>query len=153
MTPPVLPRWARTAGWAVGAALALIAAVALAHGIGLRWDPFDLAGRRLRAAEARADAAVSDAGARRLESEGRADQARRLDHLHQQALAVEQATAAAAAQARSAHDASTPLDSARAGRLLRHDGELCRLSPAVCDAAASEPAGSGDAAVPAGPSA
>jgi hypothetical protein len=128
----------------VGAVLALTAVVVFAHGLGLRWDPFGLSGRRLRTAEARADAAVSEARARQLESEGRAGQARRLDDLHQQALAIERATAEATAQARSAHDASTPLDPARADRLLSHDRELCRLSPAVCGAAPPDPAGGGD---------
>jgi hypothetical protein len=121
------------------------------HGLGLHWDPFDLAGRRLRAAEARAGIAVADAGARRLESEGLADQARRIEHHHQQAVAVERVTSAAAAQARSAHDASTPLDPARADRLLRHDRELCRLAPVVCDSATADPAAGRAPALRAGP--
>ena len=131
----------------------IVAATVLGHGLGLRWDPFDLSGRRLRAAEARAAIAVADAGARRLESERMADQARRLDHLHQQAVSVARVTAEAAAQARSAPDASTPLDPARAGRLLRHDRELCRLAPAVCGSAAADPAAGGDQAVRSGPAA
>ena len=139
------------AGWGLLTLALVLAVVALGHGLGLRWDPFGLAGRRLRTAEAQAAAAVSDALARGLESEGRTEQAGRLEHHHQQALAVERATAVAAAQARSAHDASIPLDPARADRLVRHDGELCRLAPAVCRSAPAEPAAGGGDALRAGP--
>jgi len=140
-------------GWTVLAVVVAIVAIAIGRGVGLRWDPFDLAGRRLRTAEARLGTAVADAAARRLEVEGTADQARRLDHSHQQAAAVARVTADAAARARSAPDETTPLDPARADRLLRHDRELCRLAPAVCDAPAADPATGGDQAVRAGPAA
>ena len=139
------------AGWSLLAVALVAAVVVLGHGLGLRWDPFDLAGRRLRTAEAHAAAAVSDAVARGLESEGRTEQDRRLEHHHQQALAVERATAVAAAQARSAHDASIPLDTARADRLVRHDRELCRLAPAVCGPATADLATGGDDALHPGP--
>jgi hypothetical protein len=146
-----LLRFPTPAGWIVlAAALAVLATVG---GLGLRWDPFDLSGRRLRAAETRAAIAVADAGARRLETEGMADQARRLEHLHQQTVAVARVTAAASAQARSAHDASTPLDPARADRLLLHDRELCRLSPAVCGPSPTDPAAGGGQTMLAGPAA
>jgi autotransporter translocation and assembly factor TamB len=137
-------------GRVVVAALAAGALVLIGHGLGLRWDPLDLAGRRLRAAQVQAAAATADAAARRLEVEGAADQARRIDHHHQQTAATERATARAAADARNAHDASTPLDPARAARLAGHDRELCRLAPAVCAAAAPEPADGGDDALRAG---
>ena len=139
------------AGWGLLAVALVLVVALLGHGLGLRWDPFGLAERRLRTAEARAAAAASDAVARGLEAEGRADQARRLQHHHQQAVAVERATALATAQARSAHDASIPLDPARADRLVRHDRELCRHAPAVCGAAPAGPAAGGDEALPAGP--
>lgn len=139
--------------WSVLAVALVIAAVAVGRGLGLRWDPFDLSGRRLREAEARAGIATADAGARRLEIEGMAGQVRRTEHLHQQAVAVARVTAGATAQARSAPDASTPLDPARADRLLRHDRELCRLAPALCSAAKADPAAGGDQALHPGPTA
>ncbi|HYD28255.1 hypothetical protein [Brevundimonas sp.] len=156
MKSPSILRSLALVGWGpMGRVLCLVAlavaVVALAHGLGLRWDPFGLAERRLRAAEARAAASASDAFARRLEAEGLAGQARRLDQSHQQTVAVERVTAETTAQARSAHDASTPLDPARADRLLRHDRELCRLAPAVCPSAAPGSAAGGDPAVRAGP--
>ncbi|WP_298747806.1 hypothetical protein [uncultured Brevundimonas sp.] len=151
MRTPALLRILTPAGWTV-LVLALVAVAGVAgRGLGLSWDPLDLSGRRLRAAEARASAAAAEAGARRLETEAMVDQARRLDHAHQQTVAVERVTAVAAAQARNAHDASHPLDPARADRLRRHDRELCRLSPAVCGPAKADPAAGGGQAVPAGP--
>ena len=138
-------------GWGLLCVALALAVVWLGHGLGLRWDPFGLAGRRLRTAEAHAAAAASGALARGLEAEGMAEQARRLEHHHQQAVAVERATAVATAQARSAHDASIPLDPARADRLVRHDGELCRLAPAVCRSAPADPAAGGGDALRAGP--
>lgn len=141
------------AAWGLCLVAVAVAVVALGHGLGLRWDPLDIAGRRLRITETHAAASASDALARRLETEGLADQARRLDQSHQQAVAVTRATAEATTQARSARNASTPLDSARADRLLRHDRELCRLAPAVCAPASPGTAAGGDSTVRAGPSA
>lgn len=137
-------------GWGLLFAALVLAVVWLGHGLGLRWDPFGLAERRLRTAEAHAAAAASDALARGLEADGMAEQARRLEHHHQQAVAVERSTAVATAQARSAHDASIPLDPARADRLVRHDRELCRLAPVVCRSAPAEPAPAGGDALRAG---
>ncbi|MDI1325894.1 MAG: hypothetical protein PSV23_03740 [Brevundimonas sp.] len=144
LTPP---------GWSLVVALAVAAALTLGHGLGLRWDPFNLAERRLAAAETRASTAAFDAAARRLEFEGAARQARRIDLHHQQADSVARATDRAAHNARIAHDASLPLDPARAARLREHDRRLCDLAPAVCATAPADPARGGDHAVSAGPAA
>ncbi len=151
MNLSTVPRLLSVRGWltVVGVVLALCAILILAQGVGLRWDPLDLAGRRLRAAAARADAAEADAAARRLEQSGEQEQRARLDHHHQQALAVARVTERAAADARSAPDADLPLDPARAARLLDHDRRLCDLAPAVCGAASPEPNAPGDDPVPA----
>lgn len=136
----------------VAAALAfatLLAAVA--GGVGLRWDPFDLQGRRLEAARAAALRTAANAAARALEVEGSVSQTARLDRLHQQTTAVERATARAAALAWSAHDSSISLDPARADRLLRHDRELCGLAADLCAAAPAGPSGGGDDALSSGP--
>jgi hypothetical protein len=151
VSPRALLRLARPAGLALAAAVAVAVLVLLARDLGLRWDPFDLAGRRLAAAEARAASAEADAAARRLEAEGSRAQARRLDIHHQQALVLERVTARAEAGARNAHDADQPLDPDRVRRLADHDRELCRLSPALCAAAPAGPAGRGDDTLPAGP--
>ncbi|HCW48771.1 MAG TPA: hypothetical protein DGP25_01575, partial [Brevundimonas sp.] len=59
---------------------------------------------------------------------------------HHHAEAVARATASAENRARTADDAETPLDPARAQRLRDHDSELCRLAPTVAGcAAASDP--------------
>jgi hypothetical protein len=139
--------WLRTLtprGWAVLVGAALSLGLIALHGLGVRWDPLGLSERRLEAAEARHAIAVADAAARRLEVEAAGDQARRLDKVHQQDVAVARATARATTQARSAHDADHPLDPLRAARLADHDRELCRLAPIVCAAAAPEPAPDGD---------
>lgn len=138
-------------GWSVAVALALVAVMALGRGLGLRWDPFDLAGRRLAAAEARAVAAGADADARRLEVEGAAEQTRRLVLHHQQDVLVARATDHAVTHARTADDASNPLDPDRLARLRDHDRRLCQLAPAVCAAAPVDAADGGDGALSAGP--
>jgi hypothetical protein len=138
-------------GWGLAVALSVAVVFALGSGLGFRWDPLGLAGRRLAAAETRAATAEADAAARRLEVESAAEQARRLDLHHQQAVSVARAAERAGTLARSAHDASIPLDPARALRLREHDRRLCDLAPAVCDAASPDPAGDGHDAVPAGP--
>ena len=123
----------------------------LGRGLGLRWDPFDLGARRLEAAEQRAEAATADASARRLEVEGAIDQARRVDLHHQQSVELARVTAAADAESRKADDADVPLDPARTARLRAHDGELCRLAPDICVAAAPDAAKGGGEPLPAGP--
>lgn len=139
-------------GWLAVAVLSALALFLIGHGVGLRWDPFGLGERRLRAAQAQAVAATADAAARRLEVEGAAAQARRTEQYHQQSAAAERVTAVAATDARKAHDASTPLDPDRAARLAGHDRQLCRIAPAVCAAPATEPADGRDHALrPAGP--
>lgn len=141
-----LTPWGRIAA----AALVLAALLLVGHGLGLRWDPFNVAERRLKATKAQAAAATADAAARRLEIEGAEDQRLRTDAHHQQTAAVERATVRAATEARNAHDASILLGPDRAARLAGHDRELCRLAPAVCPAAAPYPSDGGDDAVRAG---
>lgn len=153
MRAPAVLRALTPSGWGVAVALALVAVMALGKGLGLRWDPFGLDDRRLAAAEARAAAAGSDAAARRLEVEGAAAQARRIDIHHQQDVAVARATGQAVTHARNADDASNPLDPDRAARLREHDRRLCDLAPAVCAAAPVESAGGGDGSLSAGPAA
>jgi len=147
---PAILRTLTPWGWGLVVAGVLAAVLVGLHGLGFRWDPLGLAERRLRSAEAKTSAAVEDAAARRLEVAGAAEQARRLEHIHQLTVAVARETARATTQARSAPDADTPLDPDRVARLAGHDRELCRLAPAVCGTAAADPAGDGDKAVRAG---
>lgn len=130
-------------GWALAAAVAGGAMLIALHGLGFRWDPFGLAERRLRTAEARTAGAVADASARRLEVEALNRQTRRLEEVHRQSVAVARLTARTTTQARSAHDADIPLDPSRAARLAGHDRELCDLAPSVCGAATTDPAPGG----------
>ncbi len=138
-------------GWAV----AVVAILLALGGLGLRWDPLGLQQRRLEAAQARARAGVAEAHARWAETKGAEAQMGRLDDFHQRTAAAERAATVVQQQARSADDAYDLLESDRADRLRRHDGELCRLAPDLdgC-AAAPDVAGSGDAAMrPGGPAA
>lgn len=137
-------------GWLAAALVAVVLLVFLGHAVGLRWDPLDLSGRRLRASQARADLAQADAAARRLEAEGQSVLADHIDHSHRQSVAAARLTERAATQARSAHDADLPLDPTRAARLRDHDRGLCDLSPAVCAAAPAGPADGGGHALSAG---
>jgi hypothetical protein len=130
-------------GWALGVVGVLGVSLIVLSGLGFRWDPFGLARHRLQVAEAAASLARADAAARRLEVEGAEEQMQRLDRLHQQTVAVARTTARAAAEARRAHDAETPLEPGRMARLSAHDRELCRLAPAVCGVAPVDPAGIG----------
>ncbi|MFN3670139.1 MAG: hypothetical protein ACK4VY_12585 [Brevundimonas sp.] len=134
-------------GWTATAAGLLVLVLIGLQGLGFRWDPLGLDQRRLRGAEARASEATAEAAARRAEVEAAAGQARRIDELHQQTVAVAQATATTAQRARISHDAAEPLDPARAARLREHDRELCRLAPAVCGAAPAPAADGGDQAL------
>jgi hypothetical protein len=147
--PPVL-RMLTPLGWTMVGGGVLVAALIALDGLGFRWDPLDLTGRRVRAAQTRASVATADAAARRLEVEAAAVQARRIDEVHQQTVAIAQTTAWVTAGARSAEDAELPLAPDRATRLVEHDRELCRLAPAVCGAAAPVAAGRGGEVLRAG---
>lgn len=148
MRPLDLLRGLTPLGWLAALLLLAGAILWIGHGLGLRWDPFDLAQRRITAAETRADIARADAAARALEVEGADAQAERLDRQTRQTLAADRITAVAASDARSAHDASTPLDPDRAARLRDHDRRLCDLARAVCQPAPAHPAEDSDDAVP-----
>lgn len=145
MSPRVLMR---AAAWIAGGVTALVLLSALLGGLGLRWDPLGFDRRRLERAETGAALGRAEAAARRLETQGGADQMRRLDQFHQRETTVGRVTAAALDQARSVADAHQPLETDRSDRLRRHDGELCRIAPDLdgCAGAAGA-AGSGDAAV------
>ena len=145
-------------GWLAAAAAALVLGFVLLGRLGFRWDPLNLQHKRLEAARTQArDAtavAAAQADARRIETEGAAAQARRVDHYHNTTGAADRATTAAVAQARSAEDADQLLETRRADRLRDHDGELCRIAPDLAGCAgATGLAGGGDTAVRAGHSA
>ena len=139
-------------GWLAAGAAVLALGFAVLGGLGFRWDPLNLQQKRLETArtQARDAAAVAaaQADARRLETEGAAAQAVRVDHHQHMTTAVERATATAVAQARSADDADHPLEHRHADRLRGHDNELCRLAPDLdgCTGAV-DVAGSGATAV------
>jgi len=137
MRPRDIARILTPLGWLVLAGTAVLLLMLVARGVGLSWDPFGLQQRRLATAQARATQAESDAQARVVETEGRRQQAARLEIHHRQTLAVERATVAAVTQARSADDANDPLDPVRADRLRAHDRELCRLAPDLDGCAAA----------------
>ncbi|QBQ47762.1 hypothetical protein [Brevundimonas naejangsanensis] len=127
-------------GWLAAFGLVVVLMLILGRGLGVRWDPLHLQARRLEAVQRRADQAEAQTAARALEAAARGRQIEALDAFHQQAEAVVRATATAETRARTADDADTPLDPARAQRLRDHDRELCRLAPAVAGcAAASDP--------------
>ena len=149
--PFSLPLSLRSWVWVAAAIVGLVLVFGVGRGLGFRWDPFDLDRRRLDAAQVQADLARRDARARALEVQGQVEQARRVETVHQQTLAVSRMTATAVTQARSAPDAHQPLDAARAARLSAHDDGLCRLSPGVCEPAAADDPGPGQDALPSGP--
>lgn len=142
-------------GWLAAAAAALALGFVLLGGLGFRWDPLNLQHKRLEVARTQARhataVAAAHADARRIEAEGAAAQARRVDHYHHMTGTADRATATAVAQARSADDADHPLENRRADRLRDHDGELCRIAPDLdgCAGAAGL-AGGGDTSVRAG---
>jgi hypothetical protein len=147
MTPPLLKALTPLGWLAVGVA-GLAAAAIVLGGLGFRWDPFDLARRRADRAEQAASVATAEAAARSAEAAGQAGQVARLDAAVRSTVALERATAQSIQIARTADDASTPLDPDRADRLRDHDRELCRITPDLVGCpAASDPAGDGEPAL------
>ncbi|MDP3378571.1 MAG: hypothetical protein Q8S53_09410 [Brevundimonas sp.] len=122
----------RSGSWVVVGLLAVGLALVAAHGLGLRWDPFDLQGRRLEAARSRVALAEADAHARRAERDGDHAVSREVTAARDTEIEVGRVTATAIQQARDADDADTPLAPDRVRRLDDHDRELCRHAPALC---------------------
>ena len=79
--------------------------------------------------------AEADAAARAAEAQANADQVQRIETVHRQVIELRDLTDPVIHEARSAPDASTPLDPDRADRLREHDRRLCELAPEVCAAA------------------
>lgn len=131
-------------------AVALVLIVVIGRGVGLRWDPFDIEGRKLEAARTRAETLDRDLFARRLEIEGRQAQARQMERRHQTLNAVAATTARTLEGTEQADDAGILLEADRANRLRDHDRELCRLAPEICRSATTGPAGSGGPALSTG---
>lgn len=127
-------------GWLALAVGGVLLAAAMAGGMGFRWDPLGLDRKRLEAAQAEAAAGRAEQVARRLEQQGGEVQQRRLDEFNDTTTQAARATATAVAQARSAHDAQTPLDPDRLRRLRDHDRELCRGAPNLNGCASPGPA-------------
>ncbi|MDP3405032.1 MAG: hypothetical protein Q8S03_10110 [Brevundimonas sp.] len=156
--PPLLERFGlpiRSAGlltplgWLLAGLAILIAIALLASAWDRLWSWLPWSTERQLASESRrADAAEDQAMTSDLTAEGQGDQVRRIDTYTHQIITIQTATAAAAAEARSAPDAETLLDPDRADRLRQHDGELCRIAPALAGCGpAPDPAGGGGAAV------
>lgn len=150
---PLVPVWAKWLAAAV-TIIVLIAVTASAWDRIWSWLPWSTEKRLERAIDDR-DQARAEAESRGLEAAGQAAQVERIEAVTRVIIETQAATAEVVAAARSAPDAETPLDPARADRLRAHDRELCRLSPALvgCAAAAADSAGDGgDAMRPADPS-
>ncbi len=123
-------------GWLAGlaAALLLVAGVSAVWSGLWSWLPWSAESRAERA-EAEAGRQTDRADVAELQAEGEGDTVRRLDTYHHQVVTVRAVADAAAAEARSAPDAATPLDSDRLDRLRRADGELCRARPGLAGCA------------------
>lgn len=127
-------RLARVALPFVGAVVALILVVSFWNGLAAN-IPFTAQWRANRA-EAQRDFAQADAANRSLEVEGEREQAARVETFHTSELIIRDLTSRAETEARSAPDAESPLDPARADRLRAHDRGLC-LQTGLCAAPAS----------------
>lgn len=148
---PLIPGWARVAAVCLAA---LIAIAAAAH----QWDrlwawlPWSAEARLERVVRDR-DRWAAEAAARAAEARLLNAQLRRVETAQRRVVELRDLTAPVIHQARSAPDANQPLDPDRADRLRDHDRRLCELAPGACaaaPAAASDPAGAGDAAMSAG---
>lgn len=137
MSPRDLLRALTPLGWLL---LGLVMTAVLGS-LGWRWDPFDLQTRGVERAETRAAVAQSDAAARSLEVEGEVALRGAAVARVETAAAAQAATTVSLNEARTADDASTPLDPGRVDRLRRHDDELCRLAPRLDGCAAAPDAG------------
>lgn len=127
----------------VGAVVLVIAVIAV---VGFVQDPFGWRKAREEHLEQQVDTATSNSEARRLETGGERESARRAERAAHDAQAAAVATATLAEAARTAPDADEPMDTDTLSRLRAHDRELCRI-----DALAGCPAAPGNGTRPSEP--
>ena len=147
---PLIPGWAKAAV----VCLAILAAVAAAAHQWDRlwaWLPWSAEARLEHVVRDR-DRWAAEAAAHAAEARLLNEQLRRVETAQRRVVDLRDLTAPVIHEARSAPDANQSLDPDRADRLREHDRRLCELAPGACAgaAAASDPAGAGDAAVSAG---
>lgn len=155
MFPPraVIPAWIKVAAIAVAG----MAAVALAaHQWDRLWSWLPWSDeRRLERVIDQRDRLAAEAAAQAGHIEALTEQARRVETVHRQVTELRDLTDPVIHQARSAPDASMPLDPDRADRLRGHDRKLCKLAAGLCAVSTAAPARDGDPAMrhggPAGP--
>jgi hypothetical protein len=141
------PAWVKLAA----VALAAMAAVAVAaHQWDRLWSWLPWSDeRRLEWVIDQRDRLAAEAAEQAARIEAMTEQARRVETVHRQVIELRDLTDPVIHEARSAPDASTPLDSARADRLRSHDRKLCELvASGACAATAAAAAGDGHKAVP-----
>jgi|GEM_PF-224329 len=145
-----LPRLSGLPGRSLGLVLAAIAGTALLVAVlgvvGFRFDPFDLAGRKLERATAEASQSKVEAAAASIEAAGARDTTTRVEITLAQSAAAQDLANHLSTLTRSAPDANEPLDPARIARLRDFDRQLCAVRPAICPDAPDTAAAKGDAA-------
>lgn len=144
MFPPraMVPAWAKAAVVAL-TGMVLVAVVAHQWDRLWSWLPWSDERRLERVIDQR-DQLAAEATANAAHVEALTEQARRVETVHRQVIALRDLTDPVIHQARSASDATTPLDPDRADRLRAHDHKLCELAPGACAASAAAAAGDGD---------
>ena len=141
----MIPVWLKVA--AVALTVAAAAGVA-AHQWDRLWSWLPWSDeRRLERVTDQRDRLAAEAAQHAAQLQALTEQTRRVDTVHRQVIELRDLTDPLIHEARSAPDASTPLDSARADRLRGHDRKLCELASGACAATAAA-AGDGDKAVP-----
>lgn len=117
---------------AIAGVCLLAAAYLVLTGIGFRLDPFNWTEARADRAEAAATRANANAAARSAEAAGARHTTRLAEQAAAERAAVDQVATRLETEARTAPDASVPLDTARADRLAAGDRRLCDRRPAAC---------------------
>ena len=147
----MFPPRAMVPGWIKMTVIALagMAAVAVAaHQWDRLWSWLPWSDeRRLERVIDQRDQLAAEAAAQSAHIEALTEQARRVETVHRQVIELRDLTDPVIHEARSAHDASFPLEPDRADRLRDHDRKLCELAPGACAASAAAPAGDGDKAL------
>jgi type II secretory pathway pseudopilin PulG len=105
--------------------IAIVCIIAALAVIGFVQDPFGFKARKIERLEREAATAQSEADARTLESQGRAEQIDRTETYHREVITIQSAIASQVTEARSAPDEKTPLETARADRIGAADRVLC----------------------------